>query len=138
MVLPRGIATSTVTATVQDTLAPLMDTCTTCGVSGPEDLKPTQDILVTTTTQTNLDSDGAKSMKILAHPMEVTHTTIGVPTTTATTVAKVSTCHLKDTLDTVVTTTSVMTTLTRSTTTREKGHECPSQLSISLIHRLRE
>ena len=104
------------------TLVASTDTCTTCGVSGPEDLKPNlEDILATTTTQTNLDSDGAKSMKILAHPMEVTHTTIGVPTTTATTVAKVSTCHLKDTLDTVVTTTSVMTTLTRSTTTREKG-----------------
>ena len=114
MVSPHGTAISTDTPTVRVTPVTSTDTCTTCGVSGPEDLKPTQDIQATTTTQTNLDSDGAKSMKIPTHPMEAIHTTIGVPTTTTTTVAKVFTCHLKDTLDTVVTTTSVMTTPTRT------------------------
>ena len=108
----RGIATSTDTASDRVTLVPLMDTCTTCGASGHKahsSLFPTQ---VTTTTQISLDSAGAKLIPTQAHHTDPIHTTTGVTTTTPTTVVKVSTSHLKDTSDTVVTTTSVWITLT--------------------------
>ena len=135
VVLRLGIATSTDTVTGQDTLAPLTDTCTTCGVSGHKDHSSLFPTLVTTTILTSSDSAGAKLTLIPAHPTVHTHTTTGVTTTTPTTVVKVYTSLLKDTTDTVDTTTSVSTTLTATTCHLEKVLECPSQSSISAILR---
>ena len=112
VVLPRGIATSTVTATVQDTLAPLMDTCTTCGASGHKAHSSSFPTQVTTTTQTSLDSAGARLIPIPAHPTDPIRTCTGDSTTIRTTVDKASTSLLKDTSDTVDTTTFVQPALT--------------------------
>ena len=115
VVLHHGIVTTTDTPTDQDTLAPLTDTCTTCGVTGRKDLSSMFPTQVTTTTLTSSDSVGVKSMRTRAHRTDRTHTTTGVTTTPPTTVVRVPTSLLKDTPDTVVTTTSVWITLTAIT-----------------------
>ena len=115
MVLHHGIVTTTDTPTDQDTLAPLTDTCTTCGVTGRKDLSSMFPTQVTTTTLTSSDSVGVKSMRTRARRTDRTHTTTGVTTTPPTTVVRVPTSLLKDTPDTVVTTTSVWITLTAIT-----------------------
>ena len=115
VVLLHGTATTTVIRMVLDTQDPLMDTCTTCGAIGLKVQHSTSPTQVTTTTLMNSDSAGVRLTLTPAHPMDPTHTTTGVTTTTPITVDRVSTSHLKATTDTAVTTTSVWITLTVTT-----------------------
>ena len=98
MELLHGIVTNTDTATDHLQLRTKTVTCITSGDTGLKVLNPSRRILDTTTTQTNSDSDGLKSMKI--HPLtaDTTHTTTGVTITPHTTVDKAHSSLLKDML----------------------------------------
>ena len=115
VVLHHGTATTTVIRTVLDTQDPLTDTCITCGATGLKVQRNSSRTRITTTIQTSSDSAGVRSAMIPTHPTVRIHTTTGVTTTTPITVDRVSTSLLKDTTDTVDTTTSVWITLTATT-----------------------
>ena len=97
--LHHGIVTNTVTAMGHPLQVTLTVTCTTYGAIGLKVLRPSHPILVTTTTQTNSDSDGLKLMLTQHQTADITHTTTGATTTPLTMVDKGYTSLLKDTLE---------------------------------------
>ena len=99
MELHHGIVTNTVTAMGHPLQVTLTVTCTTYGAIGLKVLRPSHPILVTTTTQTNSDSDGLKLMLTQHQTADITHTTTGATTTPLTMVDKGYTSLLKDTLE---------------------------------------